>query len=40
MRIGVRIKFNSPVILVFVALCFGAMALSILTGGALMICCL
>lgn len=34
MRIGVRIKFNSPVILVFVALCFGAMALSILTGGA------
>ena len=34
MRIGVRIKFNSPVILVFVALCFGAMVLSILTGGA------
>ena len=35
MKIGVRIKFNSPVILVFVALCFGAMALNILTGGVL-----
>lgn len=35
MKIGVRIKFNSPVILVFVALCFGAMALNILTGGIL-----
>lgn len=35
MRIGVKIKFNSPVILVFVALCFGAMVLSILTAGAL-----
>ncbi len=35
MRIGVKIKFNSPVILVFVALCFGAMALNVLTGGIL-----
>lgn len=34
MRIGVRIKFNSPVILVFVALCFCVMVLSILTAGA------
>ena len=33
MRIGVRIKFNSPVILVFVALCFGVMVLNILTAG-------
>lgn len=33
MRIGVKIKFNSPVILVFVALCFGAMILNILTAG-------
>ena len=35
MRIGVKIKFNSPVILVFVALCFIAMVLSILTGGVM-----
>lgn len=35
MRVGVKIKFNSPVILVFVALCFCAMALSLLTGGLL-----
>lgn len=35
MKIGVRIKFNSPVILVFTALCFGAMVLSVLTGGAI-----
>ena len=35
MKVGVRIKFNSPVILTFVALCFGAMVLSILTGGYL-----
>lgn len=34
MRIGIKIKFNSPVILVFVALCFGAMVLNILTAGA------
>ena len=34
MRIGVRIRFNSPVVLVFVALCFIAMVLSILTDGA------
>ncbi len=35
MKIGVKIKFNSPVILVFVALCFGAMVLTVLTGGFL-----
>lgn len=35
MRVGVSIKFNSPVILTFVALCFGAMAANILTGGGL-----
>lgn len=33
MRIGIKIKFNSPVVLVFVALCFGAMVLGVLTGG-------
>ena len=35
MKIGVKIRFNSPVILVFVAFCFGAMLLNILTGGNL-----
>lgn len=35
MRVGVKIKFNSPVILTFVALCFAAMVLSFLTGGYL-----
>lgn len=35
MKIGVRIKFNSPVILVFVALCFGVLLLNDLTGGGL-----
>lgn len=35
MRVGVRIKFNSPAILVFVALCFGALVANNLTGGGL-----
>lgn len=35
MRIGVRIRFNSPVILTFVALCFTVMVLKVLTGGML-----
>lgn len=35
MKIGVKIKFNSPVILVFAALCFGIMAVNMLTGGSL-----
>ena len=33
MRIGVRIKFNSPVVLTFVAICFGVQVLNMLTGG-------
>lgn len=35
MKIGVKIRFNSPVVLVFVALCFGAMLLNIFTMGTL-----
>lgn len=33
MRVGVSIKFNSPVVLTFVAICFGVMAMNMLTAG-------
>lgn len=35
MKIGVKVKFNSPVILVFAALCFGVMVFNTMTGGRL-----